>query len=288
MMDAALRRRLKELEIHALRLVNSRFLGEWSSNVRGQGLEFRDLREYVVGDDVRSLDWKATARSGRPQLRRFSEDRQQTIWLAIDLSASMQGNKSRLAQEILAVLAWAAVKQTDRFGVIGFTDRIELYRNPARGEAQLWAALEDLLSWTPQSSATDLGPVQDFFLHRPSHRSTIIMISDFWTGLDTRRLGALAQRHDVLALQVLDPREFGQVPGGLCLVEDPETGQTAWVDLGSSHMNRRLQESTEADRQAVRLNLRRAGVWYASFSTGGDFLPPLLDFFHRRTEARGV
>jgi uncharacterized protein (DUF58 family) len=214
MMDPALRRRMKELEIRSLRLVNSRFMGEWASNMRGQGLEFRDLREYVPGDDVRRLDWKATARSGHPQLRRYNEDRQQNIYLAVDLSASMAGRKAELALQMAAVLGWAAVKQGDRFGLAGFTDTVEIHRPPARGEAQLWATLEDLLQYAPASKQTNFGPLWKFFLKHLAHRATIIILSDFASGVDAHMLGALAMKHEILAFQISDPREEGIFSSG--------------------------------------------------------------------------
>ncbi len=288
MMDATLRKKLRELEIGALRLVSNRFMGEWSSNVRGQGLEFRDLREYVIGDDVRRLDWKATARSGRPQLRRFSEDRQQTIWLALDLSASMEGSKAEMARQMLAVLGWAAVKQADRFGLVGFSDHVEVHCPPARGEAQLWAALEQVLSYQAQSPKTDLGPLWQFFLKQLVHRSTIIIMSDFWGGLDQKMLRALASKHEILALQVLDPRELSFTSGGLVPIYDPETGQKTWADVSSAARARKLAQANEAARQELRIALRKAGVWYTWFSSAEDFLPGLMEFFHRRMEVLGA
>lgn len=288
MMDPALRRKLKELEVKALRLVDSRFMGEWMTNMRGQGLEFRDLREYVPGDDVRRLDWKATARSGKAQLRCFNEDRQQTIWLVLDLSASMAGAKARLAQEMLAVLAWAAVKQGDRFGMAGFTDRVEIHRMPARGEAQLWAALEDVLGFEPESVGTGLPAVWEFFLRRETRRSTIILISDFWSGLQEQTLAALAARHEILALQVLDPLELGGVDAGLALHRDPETGEQAWMDLSGTRSGRTVATVTEAERNRLRIRLRSLGVWYSWFRSDEDFMPGLLDFFRRREAVLGA
>ncbi len=289
MMDPSLRKRMKELEIRALHLVNSRFMGEWASNMRGQGLEFRDLREYVPGDDVRRLDWKATARSGKPQLRRFTEDRQQSIYLALDLSASMKGSKEALARQILAVLGWAAVKQGDRFGLMGFTDRVEIHRPAARGEAQLWATLEDILSHPPSSKQTSFAPVWEFFLKRLSgHRATIIILSDFASGLDSHMLRALAVRHDVLAFRITDPRGSGSVQGGLAPFTDSETGEQAWIDLSSPLALRKLREAGEEESGEIRLSLRKAGVWYHSFSPDQDFLPSLMEFFHRRMEVLGV
>jgi uncharacterized protein (DUF58 family) len=270
-MDPSLRRRMKELEIRSLHLVNSRFMGEWASNMRGQGLEFRDLREYVPGDDVRRLDWKATARSGKPQLR-----------------------------QILAVLGWAAVKQGDRFAVMGFSDTVELHRPPARGEAQLWAALEDVFSHVPRSRVTSFAPVWEFFLKRLTHRATIIILSDFAAGLDTRMLTALSMRHDVMAFQLVDPQESGQnndsktgadkrsATGGLGFYQDSESGEKVWVDLSSTVAFRRLDALNAEERNKTRNDLRKAGVWYNSFLSGQDFLPPLMEFFHRRREVLSV
>ena len=288
MIDSALRRRVKDLEIRAIHLVSSRLMGEWASNMRGQGLEFRDLREYVIGDDVRRLDWKATARSGRPQLRQFTEERQQHIWFALDISASMEGRKAELARELLAVLGWAAVKQGDPFGLIGFTDRVEFTRQPARGEAQLWAAVDTVVEHAPQSRHTDFSPVWEFFLKRLSSRATVVIVSDFAGGLDARMMGALSKRHEVIAFQLVDPRESGQIPGGLALYQDAETGEQSWIDLSSSAAALRLRELSDAAQNKTRASLRKAGIWYNSFTVGTDFLLPLMEFFHRRREALGA
>jgi len=287
-MDAAMRSRLRKLEISAMRLVNTRFLGEWSSNVRGQGLDFLDLREYVPGDDVRHLDWKATARSGRAQLRRFTEDRQQTIWIAIDLSASMAGAKDSLARELVAVLGWAAIKQGDLFGVVGFTDRIEIFRQPARGEAQLWASLEDILSHTAHSPKTSLSPVWDFCSHHLNHRSTIIVISDFRADLDNKALGTLAARHEILAFRVSDPRDSGKIDGRLAPVTDSETGERSWIDFSLKGLEEKLSAEMEQSGLAIKQEFRRHGAWFADFVTDRDFLAPLMEFFHRRREVIGA
>jgi len=288
MIDSALRRRVKDLEVRALRLVGSRFMGEWASNMRGQGLEFRDLREYVIGDDVRRLDWKATARTSHPQMRQFTEERQQQIWLALDLSASMEGRKAALARELLAVLGWAAVKQGDPFGLVGFSDQIELSRRPARGESQLWATVEDIVRHTVTSPQTDFAPLWEFFLKRVTARSTIIVVSDFAGALDRRMLGALAKRHEVLAFRMIDPRETGLIQGGLALFEDSESGGKAWIDLSSPRAAARLRAASDSSREATRAALRSSGVWYADFSPDEDFLPPLMEFFHRRREVLGA
>jgi len=287
-MDAAMRSRLRKLEISAMRLVNTRFLGEWSSNVRGQGLDFLDLREYVPGDDVRHLDWKATARSGRAQLRRFTEDRQQTIWIAIDLSASMAGAKDSLARELVAVLGWAAIKQADLFGVVGFTDRIEIFRQPARGEAQLWASLEDILSHAAHSPKTNLSPVWDFCSRHLNHRSTIIVISDFRADLDSKALGTLAARHEILAFRVSDPRDSGKIDGRLAPVTDSETGERSWIDFSSKGIEERLSAEMAQSGLEIKQEFRRHGAWFADFVTDRDFLAPLMEFFHRRREVIGA
>jgi uncharacterized protein (DUF58 family) len=288
MIDPALKRRVKDLEIRAIHLVSNRFMGEWASNMRGQGLEFRDLREYVIGDDVRRLDWKATARSGKPQLRQFTEERQQNVWFALDLSASMHGPKATLAREIVAVLGWAAVRQGDPFGLVGFTDRIEIHRPAARGEAQLWAGVDDVVGCHTQSRQTDFSPVGEFFLKKAGNRATVIIVSDFAAGLDKHLLSALAMRHEVIALQITDPREEGFLPGALALFEDSESGERGWVDLSSPRASKLLRDECAASREETRAALRKAGIWYRDFPAGQDFLPPLMEFFHRRREVIGA
>lgn len=311
MITAAQRQRIRELEVRALRLVSGRLMGEWASNVRGTGLEFRDLREYVIGDDVRRLDWKATARSGRPQLRQFSEERQQEIWFALDLSASMTPAKAALAREVLAVLAWAAVRQGDPFGIVGFTDRIEFTRRPARGEAQLWAAVEDLLATRPASARTSFDALNAFALGTLSRRATLVIVSDFEGGADATdasaaadvseasdspdpiapELGALARRHEAIGLRISDPAERGEPAAGPILLApcvDGESGERAWIDPVSSRARRRLAASALESDRAIEAALRRAGVWYCPLWVGSDFIPPLMRFFHRRTELRGA
>lgn len=287
MMDPKFRRRLAGLEIHAQRLLNTPQKGDWLSTVRGQGLEFRDLREYVPGDDVRRLDWKATARSGRPQLRRYDEDRQQEIWFAFDLSASMTGPRRELALEVLALLAWAAVRKGDRFGLVGFTDRIELTRRPARGETQLWALLEDLLTEVPVSKGTDLGPLWRHFLRSGGHRSTLIVLGDFQSNPQAELLRTLTQRHDLLALQVYEVRTLA-ANLGLSPWTDSETGETSWIDLGSPLVRQALAQAEASEREALQRELRKAGAWCQALPAGAAYLPLLLEFFQRRREVLGA
>lgn len=283
-MDPARRKKLRELEVKALRLVDSRLMGEWASNVRGQGLEFRDLREYVAGDDVRRLDWKATARSGKPQLRTFQEDRQQTIWFVTDLSASMGGGKQELAREMLATLAWAAVRQGDRFGLMGFSDREVFHRRPGRGESQLWAALETLLAQPAGQGGTSLDPVTRFFLHHESRRATLIILSDFIAPLDERTWKSLAARHEVLAFQVVDALEADPAMKGLVCARDPETGERHWHDPGSP---RDARARSAGEGAWLHRQMRTAGAWHARFVAGEDFVPGLLAFFRRREAVLG-
>jgi len=287
-MDPELRQRLKKLEVQALRLVNSRFLGEWTSNVKGQGLDFRDLREYVPGDDVRRLDWKATARSGKAQLRQFSEDRQQTLWLALDLSASMEGSKENLARQMLAALAWAAVKQGDRFGLLGFTKTVEIHKKPARGEVQLWAALEAVLNYKKQYAQTDFQALLDFFLKQSTHRSTIIILSDFQAELDIKTLKALSARHEVIAFHLLETRFDLNKTGGLVYFYDSETSETAWVDASSRSFQEKFQEAETLRKQRLKSLFGTSAAWYKEFSAEKDFVPDLLSFFHQRREVLGV
>jgi uncharacterized protein (DUF58 family) len=200
----------------------------------------------------------------------------------------MAGAKAELARELLAVLGWAAIKQSDRFGVLGFTDQVEIHRPPARGEAQLWASLEDILAHEVRSSKTSLSPVWEFCSRYLLHRSTIIVVSDFRADLDPKALGAIASRHELLAFRVVDPRDEGEVEGRLDLVVDGETGEKAWVDFSRRGMRRKLSDETAKSGDAVRREFRRHGAWYAEFRAGREYLVPLMQFFHRRREAIGA
>lgn len=284
MMDPKLRSRLKDLEIRARHLAGHRLLGEWSANIQGQGLEFRDLRDYVPGDDLRRLDWKATARTGRPQIRQFREDRHQTVQLALDLSASMEGgSKAQRAGEILAMVSWAAVLRKDRFALTGFSDRIEFFRPPSQGEAQLWSTLQDVLTLQARGRKTSFSPLLHHWMSTILHRSTCIILSDFQVeedDLDLGHLKALAARHDLWIFHLADRRELEE--GGLCAIKDSETGDRAWVDASSGRALLRQRYLNEEARLVFSAKIRKAGAWYAHFPVDRDPFPLLLEFLHRR------
>ena len=280
-MEEKLRQKLRSLEIKARQLADNRLVGEWKSNVLGQGLEFRDLRDYVPGDDIRRLDWKATARTGKPQLRQFQEERQQTIHLGLDLSASMDfGDKLQYSRELLTLIGWTAVLQKDRFALTGFTDKIEFSRSPSRGEAQLWSSLQDIFSHETQSKKTGFKSLWRHFFQILNHKSTVIVISDFYGDPDLPSLKALAQRHDLWIIHITDPREFAQ--GGLVNLMDSETGEKKWVDTSQKKENHRMGFMSEEERIRFSLEIRRGGGWYAHFPVTRDPFSGLMEFLKTR------
>lgn len=283
MIDESLRKRLKSLQIKARHLADSPLAGEWTSNVLGQGLEFRDLREYVPGDDIRRLDWKATARTGRAHLRQFRQDRQKTVHLALDLSASMSyGTKAQRARELFTLLGWTAVLHRDRFALVGFTEKLEFHRPPAQGEPQLWAGLQQFFSLEPQSVKTDFGPLWTYWRHTLNHRATCIVISDFAGSWDVNSLRGLCQRHDLWVFHVSDPVEVEGSDGGLVRLRDPENGSQAWADISPQVQKGRQMAWEEARRQELEQEIRRAGGWYAHFPGDQDYFPILMDFLRKR------
>lgn len=284
MMDPSLRTRLRFLEIRARHLADSRLLGEWISNIQGQGLDFRDLRDYVPGDDIRRLDWKATARTGKPHIRQFQEDRQQTVHLALDLSASMNwGLKAQRASEILALVGWAAVLQKDRFSLTGFTDRLEFTREPRRGEAQLWSALQDLMTFRPQGKKTQFSSLWNLWFSSLTHRSTCILLSDFQVEmpqLDMGALKALAAKHDLWIFHIHDPAELAS--GGLVELEDAESGARSWVDASQGSRLKKNRYLLEEERLSFASQIRKNGGWYGYFPVDQDPFALLLEFLKKR------
>src|SRR5687767_7278082 len=228
-------RQVKLLELRTRGLVNSLFSGEYRSVFKGQGMEFAEVREYQVGDEVRSIDWNVTARMRRPYVKRYVEERELTVMLAVDLSGSERFGtrrrfKSELASELSAVLAMSAIRNNDRVGTLLFTDRIEHVVPPRKGRKHALRLMRDLLAFQPIGRGTDIAGATDYLNKMLAHKTIIFFVSDFIAENVERPLKLLAQRHDVVAVTVEDPSELELPDIGLARLVDPETGETIDVD----------------------------------------------------------
>ncbi len=280
------------LEIQTRHLVNDIFSGEYTSVFKGRGVEFSDVREYQPGDDVRAIDWNVTARRGTPYVKQFVEERELTVILAVDGSASTRfGTQGALkrerAAEVGAVLGLAANRNNDRAGALLFAEGIERYIPPRKGKTHVLRLVRDILSFDPPARGTDLAGALEFLSRVLHRRSVIFLLSDFLdTGFE-RPLAALAVRHDVVALTLADRRDHELPNVGLIEVVEPETGERRWLDTGSPRVREAYAvaaERVEADRKRV---FQKAGVDIVPIDTLADYVQPLRRFFERRERRRG-
>ena len=292
MLPSELAKRIRQLEIRTRKEVTDVMAGDYKSAFRGAGMEFDEVREYLPGDDVRSIDWNVTARQGRPFIKRFQEERELTVFFAVDLSASGyygagKSSKNDLAAELCATLAFSAVKNNDKVGLLLFTDRTELFIPPVKGTTRAMRVIREVLGFRPQGTGTDLAGAVNFLARVLKKRAVVFLISDFIGGGDyDKPLQLLAQRHDVVALQLTDDSEMTFPNAGLIEMQDAETGETILVDTAS----RAVRDAFAADsarRQALLTSrLQRLGVDQLPLATGHDYIRDLSAFLKRRTRRR--
>jgi uncharacterized protein (DUF58 family) len=288
--SADLLRQVRRIEMRTRRLVDSLFSGEYHSVFKGQGIEFAEVREYLPGDDVRSIDWKVTARLGHPFIKRYVEERELTVVLAVDLSGSQRWGsrgrlKSELVAEVAATLAMSAVRNRDRVGLLIFTDRIETWVPPRKGRRHVLRLIRDLLVFEPEGSETDASTAIDHLARAlPSH-AIVFIFSDFqiadWERFERSCRGA-AFRHDLVAVTIADPGDDVLPDVGFVDLIDPETGRRAVIDSGNAAVRERFA-TLAADQRDRRSRLfRRLAVDEIELRTEAPYASALLGFFRRR------
>jgi len=280
-------RQVKLIELRTRGLVNSLFTGEYRSVFKGQGMEFAEVREYQAGDEVRSIDWNVTARMRRPYVKRYIEERELTVMLAVDLSGSERFGtrrrfKSEIASELAAVLAMSAIRNNDRVGALLFTDHVEHVLRPRKGRKHALRLIRDLLVFEPEGSGTDIAGTTDYLVKMLPHKSIIFLVSDFLSEDIERPLKLLAQRHDLVAVSVEDPSEQQLPDLGVVRLVDPETGHTISVDTSDPRVRSQFEQGTAADREQRRHLLRRLAIDEIPISTDSGIIEPLLRFFRSR------
>ena len=280
-------RQVKLLELRTRGLVNSLFTGEYRSVFKGQGMEFAEVREYQPGDEVRSIDWNVTARMGKPFVKRYIEERELTVMLAVDLSGSERFGtrarfKSELASELAAVLAMSAIRNNDRVGAVLFTDRIEHVVPPRKGRRHALRLMRDLLVFEPVGKGTDLAAALEYAGKMLKHKAVIFVVSDFQADNLEQPLKLLAQRHDVVAVTVDDPSEQDLPDIGQARFVDPETGATIDVDTSDVRVRARFAEAVAEELNSRRRLLRRLAIDEVPVRTDGGVVDPLIKFFRAR------
>ena len=283
-------KKVRQIEIRTNREVTDVLGGQYHSVFKGHGMEFEEVREYLPGDEVRSIDWNVTARFGHPFVKKFKEERELTVMLVVDVSASGQfgsvrQTKNELAAELAAVLAFSAIRNNDKVGLIMFTDRIERYVAPKKGRRHVLRVIREILAFQPVGHGTNLVQALDYLNRVQSRRAVTFVVSDFQVDdeeLVRRKLRVTSKRHDVIALSLCDPRE-GQLPAvGLVELRDAETGERAMVDTFDRGVREKFAEKARQRLELLRRLLRSASVDRVEIRSEADYMLPLIRFFKMR------
>ena len=287
MISRELVKKLKKIEIYTSRLANDQLAGSYHSVFKGRGMAFSEVRQYQPGDDVRFIDWNVSARMNDTYVKVFTEEREMTVMLLVDLSASgrfgsVDKPKIETVAEVAALLAFSAIKNNDRVGLILFTDRVERFVPAKKGRSHVMRVVTEILNADPEGEGTDLGVALDLLGGIGKRRTVAFLISDFIADRYERPLKVVSAKHDLIPIQIVDPREDELPDVGLALVEDLETGELVEVD--TSDLDVRADYAREAQRQrAAREHLfRRLQLDHVTVSTDRDFVRPLAELFRLR------
>ena len=281
-------KKVRKIEIKTRGLSQNIFAGEYHSAFKGRGMMFSEVREYQYGDDIRDIDWNVTARQNRPHVKVYEEERELTVMLLVDVSASRNfgavgPEKREMIAEIAATIAFSAIQNNDKIGAIFFSDHVEKFISPKKGRRHILFLIRELLDFQPTSKGTDIAAAVRYFSDALKRRCTMFLLSDFIDSSDYRTpLTVAVSRHDVMAIQVYDKRD-GELPDiGLVNVEDLETGQTRWVDTGSAKTRKANNKWWYDRQQQMSTALRSTRVDYVSVATDEDYVRALMGLFKNR------
>ena len=287
-MDEDIIKKVRKIEIKARGLSQQMFSGEYHSAFKGRGMVFSEVREYQYGDDVRNIDWNVTARLAHPYVKVFEEERELTVMLLVDVSGSGRFGthsqfKEELAAEVAATLAFSAIANNDKVGVILFSDRIEKFIPPKKGRTHILRIIRELITFRPQSNGTDIGGALGYFYNVIKKRCTTFLLSDFYDTGYADALKLAASRHDLVALRLVDRSEEHLANLGLVKLYDPESTETLWVDTGSAAVRRMADAHYEQRSRQTEQLMKRYGIDMATMYTGEDFVSPLRNLLSRRS-----
>lgn len=294
-LPAEVLKKVKRVEIDTKKLVNNLFSGEYHTRFKGQGMTFSDFREYVPGDDVRSISWALMARAGKPYVKTFEEERDLTLMLLVDVSGSNYfGSKNYFKAEVLALvaatLAFSAVKNNDQVGLILFSDDVEMYIPPKKGKSHVYRILREILFYKPKSQKTDLNSALNFARGILKKKATLFVLSDFrQTNPDNTyedALKFLEKKHEVIAGLIQDEAEFNFPDVGLIDLQDAETGESVVIDTSHPEFRETMKSQFKTQYELFQNRLKKNGVDTFSFSADDDYHKPLLAFFKRRKRVR--
>ena len=280
-------KKIRKLELRARRFVETAFAGQYHSVFKGRGMNFHEFRQYDFGDEVRSIDWNVTARMGEPYVRKYIEERELTVMLLIDVSASgsygsVNASKRELAAEVACLLAFCAIRNNDNVGLILFTDRVELYIAPRKGRTHILRLIREILYFEPSGRKTDLAHPLDFLNRVTTRRAVVFLLSDFQAVNYEKPLTVSSRRHDLIAIPIEDRGEHSLPDIGLVRVEDPESSSIYEINFSDRRVRSEFSKLAEQERIEREALFRRKSIDSISLRTDQDYFPSLRSFFIRR------
>jgi uncharacterized protein (DUF58 family) len=280
-------KKVRRIEIGTRRVVNDLFSGEYHSTFKGQGMEFEEVRPYQPGDDIRLIDWNVTARTGQPYIKVFREERELSVVLMVDASSSGRFGtrarfKSETAAELCAVLAFSAIKNNDKVGLIIFTDTIEKFVPPKKGRAHVLRLIREVLYFQPKGKGTNIAGAIQYMSRVVRRKSVVFMISDFMSEGFFKPMQIVNNKHDVIAIKISDPRESTFDNFGLIELEDTETGEVFLIDTGSKEFRNQFAAKAKEDNSQLKRSFQLINLDYINIQTDQSYIVPLISFFKMR------
>jgi uncharacterized protein (DUF58 family) len=287
MESSELIKKVRKIEIKSRGLSTQIFSGEYHSKFKGRGMAFSEVREYQPGDDIRTIDWNVTARFSHPFVKVFEEEREMTVMLLVDVSASENfGTKKQLKQDLLtelcAVLAFSAMQNNDKIGVIFFSDKIEKFVSPQKGRTHVLRIIRELIEFKPSNKGTDIAYALRYFNNMIKKRCTAFLISDFIDDKFDDALKIACRKHDLVAIRLYDEREMELPNVGLLNIKDSESGKTVWVDSNNKDFRNYFKTESLKREDLLLKSFRKNGVDFTSIATHENYVKPLIDLFKRR------
>jgi len=287
MIDKELASKIRRIQIKTGRNVSSAFAGEYNSAFKGHGMEFEEVRAYQPGDDIKSIDWNVTARTGEPYIKRFREERELTVLLMVDLSAS--GNfgstgkkRNDVAAEICAVLSFSAIRNNDRVGLLVFTDEVETFISPGKGLTHVMRIIREILAFNPKGKGTSIEKAMNYLGKVQRKNSVVFLISDFIDNGYEQSLKIMAEKHDLVALSITDPLEMDLPDCGLVTIRDGESGHFRTIDSSSKLVRKEWKKASLLRIGSLKKKMTSMGMDHVHLDTGSDWIHSLSLFFMKR------
>ncbi len=279
-------KQVRQIEIKTRGMVNEVFSGEYHSVFKGRGMEFSEVREYQIGDDIRNIDWNVTARLGHPFIKVFEEERELTLILLVDMSGSLQfgsisKTKQQIAAELSAILAFSALKNNDKVGLILFTDRIEKFVPPRKGKSHVLRIIREVLSFEPKGTNTNIKAALEYFNSAIKKKAIVFLLSDFIDTGYEKIIKTVSKKHDFVSINLQDPRELNIPSLGLINFMDSETGVLRYVDTGNKMVQKQIFENIQNREKNRKQLFKSSGIDTINIS-GVNYLKPLIEFFKLR------